>query len=184
MSAAVDYQGRVDSFLSVTPWQRLAAGLRVIVAGVVAVASVGLTGQTPNWLAAAVVTILLIAAVRSPDSLLGAVAIAIVIMHWWSATNGSAFGWALVPAVGVLVVHSGLANLAVTPPACALPKPAALRWSLRVLVVAGMTVAVWGMALWLDSADSSSPLVLTAAGFVALLVTAVAIGQRAGVTEV
>ena len=87
-----------------------------------------------------------------PDSDLGLLAVAALAMQWLITVDGAARTgpWVLVAAVGLLVLHTAMAAGTVAAPGARWSASMVRRWSVRVVVVAALTAAVWAFARLAD----------------------------------
>lgn len=183
MSGTAVYRARLTTATAAAPRHRVAMRAIVLVATVGGIASVGLAGGHANGLIALVVVVLAVFAGARPDSDVGALVIAIVIPHWYVAVGANALAWAVVPALCVLVAHSALAALAVTPSPCFLPRASGIRWAAHAGLVMVATGAVWAVTWYLSSLNGNGQQPVTVLGFLVLAATALVLGQRALVRD-
>lgn len=183
MKGTASYQARLTAAVAAIPWQRLATRATVLVAALAGIESVRLTGGQPNGLVALLVAGLAILAGARPDSYGGGLVVGVVVVHWYFAAGPTALTWAVIPALCLLVGHAGLAALAVTPPACFLPRRSVRRGALHVGAVAVTTVVVAAVSRYLGGVAATGPEVVTVLGFGALAATAFVVGQRALVRD-
>ena len=179
MRGLTSYRTPLRESLSGGPWSRVT--LRAVVVGAALVGMLGVrwTGTEPSAFLSLVVAGLAAYASMRPDSAFGALLVGLIGLHWFSATDGTSLAWSVVPALCLLAVHTGLAALSVTPPQSALPTPFLVRWATSAGAVAVTTLAAWVLGLSLESQDLPGHVLLTALGFVALVVAAIVLGQRA-----
>lgn len=183
MNALASYRGRLPELLSRTPWSRLLLRFVVVGAASVAMLSVSWAGAEQGVLPGFVVVALAAFATSRPDSYLGALVVAAIILHWFLAVDDSALAWPLVPALCLLGVHTGLAALSVTSPHSSLPVRSLLRWCGHAGAVAAGTVVVWALSRGLDGLDRDGEVALTALGFLLVVATTATFGQPALVEE-
>jgi hypothetical protein len=98
--------------------------------------------------AAAVLVVLTVLAVRSPESLWVAGLLVGHAIHWTAAPTRLDDGLArLVGAWLALLVHVCASAAATWPSAAPMPRRALLRWGRRTATVALATVPVWGVSM-------------------------------------
>lgn len=152
--------------------QRWAFGLASVATatGALLVALIGI-GDRFGWFAVLTVVLAAIAAVQA-GSHTAAVVIVLVVLHWMSAVDDPTTPRSLVVAVCLLVFHSLLALMAVTPHSTTVPADVLRRWVQRVGAVTVATAAVWVLVRLLQQRDAPADARLTT---MALVVAAVGV---------
>lgn len=183
MNGPTSYRAQTTELLAQTPWTRVLLRSLVVGAALVAMLSVSWTGAEQGVLPGFAVVVLAAFATSRPDSYLGALVVAAIMLHWFLAVEEAELAWSVVPALCLLGVHTGLAALSVTSPQLSLPVLSMLRWGGHAGTVAVATVVVWALSRGLDSLSRNGEVALTALGFILLVATAVTLGQRALVKD-
>ena len=154
----------------VTSWQRW---LFIAVAVVSVVGASTLTaavaGHLTGIVLALVVGLAAVACARA-DTHTGLVAGAIVVWQWLATVDDVSSPWTVAVAACLLVFHTLLALMAVTPITAVVSPPILRTWGRRLLIVLTATLAVWMCVLVLDQRQSPGNVLLTFAGFVTLTV--------------
>lgn len=162
--------------------QRWAFGLAAVVmaTGALLVTLLG-TGDRFGWFAVLTVVLAAIAAVQA-GSHTAAVVIVLAVLQWMSAVDDPTTPRSLVVAVCLLVFHSLLALMAVTPHSTTVPPDVLRRWAQRVGAVTITTAAVWALVRVLQQRDAPADprltlLALLAAGLGVVLLLRRSIGD-------
>lgn len=110
--------------------------------------------------------------VYQPNGLMPVVFVLWAIGAWWAGVPQT-WHWALLPAaLGLLIVHAASALAASVPPQATLPGSVIRLYAGRVLLVAGATAVVWGVAGVLAQVSSRALGALPGIVGLALLVAA------------
>lgn len=164
----------IDAATTASP-QRWAFGISAVVAAVGALL-VTLIGSDDGfgWFAGLTVALAATAAIQA-GSHTAVVVVALVVVQWMSATDDVTTPRSLVAAVCLLVFHSLLALMAVTPHSATVDAAVVRRWAQRAGAVALATAAVWALALVLERRDAPANPHLTLLALVAAGVGVVAL---------
>jgi hypothetical protein len=124
-------------------------------------------GSQPS-VAIALMVGLAVVAVIMPDSHAALTVEVAVVWQWLAATDDATTPWAIPFAVLLLVFHSVIALMAVTPIAAHVHGALLLRWLRRIGYVVAATIGVWAIVFVMDQRRAPGSVVLTVAGFVTL----------------
>jgi hypothetical protein len=154
----------------ITSWQRWMF-IVIAIASLVGASMITshVAGQVTGVLLALVLGLSALASARA-DTHTGFVAGAVVVWQWLATVDDVSSPWAVAIAVCLLVFHTLLALMAVTPITAVVAPPVAQRWVRRTLVVAAATLAVWTCVLVFDQRQTPGSVLLTVSGFVTLTV--------------
>ena len=127
-----------------------------------------LASGTQTGVVVALMVALAIVAVVKPDSH-AALAVAVAMVWQWLATTDDATSpWTIPFAVLLLLFHTLIALMAVTPTNVHVPVSVLGRWVWRCCFVAAATVGVWVIVVVMDQRRAPGSVALTALGFVTL----------------
>lgn len=170
-------QDRLD-VLRLTSRQRWAFVAVAVTAIVVASVAIRVeAGRDPSWITIWLGLVALVAAAR-PGSHTGLFVIAVVGLLWLGNIDEVTSPLAIAVAMCLFVFHAVLALMAVTPHSAVVGGPVLWRWFRRGAVVAGATVAVWGLVELLARIEAPGDAGLTAGAFVVLAAAALALRAR------
>lgn len=154
----------------ITSWQRwLFIALAIASAVGASTMTAHVAGQVTGVLLALVFALAAVACARA-DTHTGLVTGAIVVWQWLATVDDVSSPWAVGVAVCLLVFHTLLALMAVTPITAVVAPPVVRCWVRRLLVVAGAALAVWVCVLVLDGRQTPGNVLLTLSGFITLTV--------------
>jgi hypothetical protein len=91
-----------------------------------------------------------------------------MVWQWLATTDDATSPWTIPFAVLLLVFHTLIALMAVTPVNVRVPVSLLGRWARRVCLVAVATVGVWVIVVITDQRRAPGSVALTALGFVTL----------------
>lgn len=98
-----------------------------------------------GWANVTMALVVTLMVVVQPHTLAPGLFLAVTIGMWWAAVDG--WHWGLLPAtLGVMLGHVAAALCASTPPQAVIPEVVLRSWASRSLLVAAVTVGVWGVA--------------------------------------
>jgi hypothetical protein len=127
-----------------------------------------LASGTQTGVAVALMLALAVVAVVRPDSHV-ALGVEVAMVWQWLATNDDATSpWTVPFAVLLVVFHTLIALMAVTPINARVPVSLLGRWAWRGCFVVAATVGVWAIVVVLDQRRAPGSVALTALGFVTL----------------
>lgn len=126
-------------------------------------------GHSPGVVLALVFGLAAVACARA-DTHVGLVGGGIVVWQWLATVDDTATPWAVAVAACLLMFHTLLALMAVTPITAVVSPSIARSWGRRVLVALLAPLAVWVCVLLLDERQIPGNVLLTFAGFVTLTV--------------
>jgi hypothetical protein len=150
--------------------QRWLLGALAVVAGTGSSIVTGVSGGGLPPLVLLIVGALAVLSAIRPDAHTALVLVAVVVWQWVVVVDDPTGPAVVAVALTLLVFHSTIALLAPSPVTAHLD-PGILRcWLRRTGLVAGATVAVWGLVLLMDQRRASGSAVVTLAGFVTALV--------------
>ena len=115
-------------------------------ASAIAVAALWIAGSMPGWLLV-VLAALTIAACALPDTVIPALFVAAYATSWVALTDRGVTIWLLAAALGIGGFHLATAAAGTIPPRGDLPRAVAHRWIRHSGTIAGITLAVWLLAL-------------------------------------
>lgn len=167
-------QRRADQILATAPQRVFVGAVTVAVALVTSLALARSSTAADGWLVV-LVTLFAIGAVLQPDDHLGLVTIVLLGAHWIAADHSTTSPWSLAIAGSILLFHSLLAVMAVTPHTADVPPALLVRWSRRGLVVGVVAVGVWGLAVVLDRREAPGNLGLSVAAYFAVVLAMIAL---------
>lgn len=173
----VALQALVDGALA-TSRQRWLLMLATVIAAAIGAAAAEVAGTSPRAWVVVVVAAVAVGAATVPDSHIGLAVIAVVGVRWLVVVDDVTTPWSVVVAVSLLVFHTLLALLAVTPPSATIERRLLLRWMRRTAWVTVATVAVWAAAAGVHRQQLAGSVALTVVAFVAVTAAAAAILVR------
>jgi hypothetical protein len=142
-----------------------------------------LASGTQTGVVVALMVALAIVAVVKPASH-AALAVAVAMVWQWLATTDDATSpWTIPFAVLLLLFHTLIALMAVTPINVHVPVSVVGRWAWRCCFVATAAVGVWVIVVVMDQRRAPGSVALTALGFVTLAVLVVAARAFSGVVD-
>jgi hypothetical protein len=153
--------------ISLQRWLFIAVSLGCV-AGASAITTLA-AGSQPS-VAIALMVVLTIVAVIMPDSHAALAVEVAVVWQWLAATDDATTPWVIPFAVLLLVFHSVIALMAVTPINAHVRGLILLRWLRRSGYVVAATVGVWAIVLVMDQRRARGSVALTLVGFVTLTV--------------
>jgi hypothetical protein len=127
-----------------------------------------LASGTQTGVVVAVMVALAIVAVVRPDSHAALGVEAAMVWQWLATTDDPTTPWAIPFAVLLLLFHTLIALMAVTPINVRVPASLLVRWAWRGCFVAVATVGVWAIVVVMDQRRAPGSVALTALGFVTL----------------
>ena len=133
-------------------------------------------GSQTGVVVALMVALAIVAVVR-PDSHVALGVMVAMVWQWLATTDDATTPWAIPFAVALLLFHSVIALMAVTPINARVPASLVLRWLRRSCYVVAATVGVWAVVVVMDQRGAPGSAALTALGFVTL--TALVLVTRA-----
>lgn len=166
-------QARLDQ-LRATGAQRWLLAAVAIVAATLAAAAGEFTADGHSARMVVVVIVGAAVAAAIPDSHAGFVVIAIVTLRWALAVDDVTTPWALAVAIGLLMFHTVIALMAVTPPTANIDRRLLQRWLRRTGWIALATTVVWTLATTLQRQQLAGTAPLTFAALAALTIAIVA----------
>ncbi len=156
--------------------QRWILGTAAMMAGVTA------SGVATDWSAPPIVwgvlALALVVATSQPDSHAGLVVVVVVVWQWLVTVDDPTTPGAVAVALALLLFHSLLALMAVTPETAVVDRDILRRWLGRGAVVAGGTAGVWVLVAVLDRRNAPGSALLTLAAFVVVTVVVVVLRRR------
>jgi hypothetical protein len=127
-----------------------------------------LAAGTQTGVVVALMVALAIVAVARPDSH-AALGVEVAMVWQWLATTGDATTpWVIPFAVALLLFHSVIALMAVTPINACVPVSLLIRWAWRGGCVIAATIGVWAIVVVMEQRRAPGNVALTALGFVTL----------------
>ena len=153
------------------PASQLVARVLVLLGPVVGVAAAAAAGIPPPGWFAALVAALALGWACLPESVLGTMALAIVVAWWGAAGLDGLPPEAMLAALGLLTAHVAAVLVAYGPPELVVDAPTARLWLTRGATLLGAAPVVWLLAVVLRG-ESEPPGVWIAA-MVAIVVAAV-----------
>jgi hypothetical protein len=126
---------------------------------------------------------LAIGAAASPDSHTALVVEVLVVWHWLASIDDPMTAWVIPMTWCLLVFHTVIALMAVTPITADVDRTTLVRWAGRTACVALGVSAMWALAVAMDERDAAGSTALTVLGLVALTVLVVATRSRVGLTR-
>jgi hypothetical protein len=91
-----------------------------------------------------------------------------MVWQWLATTDDATTPWAIPFAVALLLFHSIIALMAVTPINARVPASLLIRWGQRGCYVVAAIIAVWAVVVLMDQRRAPGNVALTALGFVTL----------------
>jgi hypothetical protein len=131
------------------------------------------SGRQTGVVVALMVAFAIVAVVR-PDSHAALGVVVAMVWQWLATTDDATSPWTIPFAVLLLVFHTLIALMAVTPVNVRVPVSLLGRWARRVCLVAVATVGVWVIVVIVDQRRAPGSVALTALGFVTLAALIVA----------
>jgi hypothetical protein len=122
-------------------------------------------GGLPPLVLLIVGALAVLSAIR-PDTHTALVLVAVVMWQWVVVVDDPTGPAVVVVALALLVFHSTIALMAPAPVTARLDPDILRCWLRRIGLVAGATVAVWGVVLLMDQRRAPGSGVVTLAGFV------------------
>lgn len=151
--------------VSAQRWMFIAVSL-CCVAGASTITALAAGSQT-GAVVALMVALAVVAVVR-PDSHVAFGVVVTMVWQWLATTDDATTPWAIPFAVALLLFHSVIALMAVTPINARVPASLLIRWLRRGCYVAAAIVGVWAIVVVLDQRRAPGNVALTALGFVTL----------------
>lgn len=137
----------------------------IVVSLVVFAASTLMAGTTSVW-ALIVLALLGLGCAVNPHSALPATVLVYALGMWAVGVPPSWSMWSLVASLSVLVFHTACALAAATPAQAPVPVPVFARYAVRMGLIAGVTLMLWGVAAAVEANPGGGVL----AGVVGLVV--------------
>jgi hypothetical protein len=169
-------QERIDRARATTP-QRWWLGAVAFVAAVAASVVANVAGRASVVLLV-FVSMLALVAVVDPDSHIGSWVVAFVVVQWLLVVDDVTTPAAIAAATCLLLFHTLVALMAVTPASSTVPSRVLGRWGARAVVVGGATFAVWALVSTFDRWQLPDATALLVTGFVLVVVGAAALIVR------
>jgi hypothetical protein len=113
----------------------------------VALLATSLVGVPPRWWLVAVVAALALGFARFPESHMGTVAMALVVVWWGVSLRDGLHAEALVAAAGLLASHVAGLVAAYGPDELPLDRATSRRWVLRAAAAFLLAPALWALAV-------------------------------------
>ncbi len=157
----------IDRLWLVSPqrWLFIALAL-ACVAGASTVTA--LASGTQTGVVVALMLALAVVAVARPDSHAALGVEVAMVWQWLATTDSATTPWVIPFAVLLLVFHTVIALMAVTPINARVPASLVGRWAWRGCFVVAATVGVWAIVVVIDQRRAPGSVALTALGFVTL----------------
>jgi hypothetical protein len=127
-----------------------------------------LAAGTQTGVVVALMVAFAVVAVVRPDSHAALGVEVAMVWQWLATTDSSTTPWVIPFAMLLLVFHTLIALMAVTPINAHVPASLVGRWAWRGCFVAAATVGVWVVVVVLDQRRAPGSVALTALGFVTL----------------
>ncbi len=127
-----------------------------------------LASGTQTGVVVALMVALAIVAVVRPDSHAALGVEVAMVWQWLATTDDATSPWTIPFAVLLLVFHTLIALMAVTPINVRVPVSLLGRWARRCCFVASATVGVWAIVVVMDQRRAPGSVALTALAFVTL----------------
>lgn len=159
---------QLQRLLRVSPQRWLLSAIAVASAAGTSIL-IGVTGGGLPPLVLVLVTAFAAISAARPDAHVASVVIGVVIWQWLVVTDDPTGPVVLGVALGLLVFHSSIALMGPAPVTTTFGSDIVRRWSVRVGIVAAVTLGVWGLVLLFDTREADGDTGLTFAAFVAAL---------------
>ena len=170
----IDQLQQMIDRLWLVSWQRWALVVVAVLAAAAASTTSSLEAGHQSGVVVVIVVALAIGASISPDSHTALAAEAIIVWQWLASTD-DAMNAAVIPlALFVLVFHTVIALMAVTPISAVIHRSILQRWAARSGVVAIATIGVWMLTFLMHERRAAGSAALTFAAFVTLAALIVA----------
>lgn len=167
-------QRRVDQILATAPQRVFLSGIAVATVLTTSLA-LGLSSDAADGWLVVLVSLFALGSVLQPDDHLGLVTIMLVVVHWLVAGLPVVSAWSLGVAASIVIFHSLLAIMAVTPHTADLPMALLVVWLRRLVVVGASTLGVWLLVVGFERRNIDGDLGLSVAAYAALIVAIVAL---------
>lgn len=141
--------------------------LAVLSTAVASVVAAGVGGHQRVDVTLVIAAVALAATLRA-DGHTALVAVALVVWQWAVSADDVATPWSIAVAVCLLVFHSTIALMAVTPITATVDRGVCRAWITRGAWVMAATIAVWAVVVVFDQSSGANGVVLTVAAFAVL----------------
>jgi hypothetical protein len=148
--------------VSLQRWAFVVSSLVAVVGASTCTASA--SGQQSGVVLALIVGFGVLAVIR-PDSHTALAVETIVVWQWLATVDDLTTPWAIPMALSLLVFHTLIALMAVTPISAVVDRVVVARWLWRCGAVATATVAMWLVVVLVDGRNADGNAALTAAAF-------------------
>lgn len=151
-------------------WQRWAIILVALGAAAGSSTITAIAAGTQTAIVFVVIVALAVAAVIRPDSHAAAAVMAVVVWQWLAAVDDSMTPWAPALALTLLLFHTAVALMAVTPSSANVDRTVLWRWFRRCCWVILATCAIAALVALMNQRNAAGSVSLTVVGLVTLTV--------------
>jgi hypothetical protein len=158
----------------------------IAVSVVAATAATTFTGLAAGNQTGAIVVLVIglaIGAAAIPDSHTALAVEGLVVWHWLASTEDPTTAWVIPMTWCLLVFHTAVALMAVTPVTADVDRAILVRWARRTAIVALGVGAMWALVVAMDERDAAGNTALTVLGLVTLTALVVAARSRVGLAR-
>lgn len=160
-------QDAVDQLAAASLQRWLFATGAIIAAGAASILA-SLDGGRVSPVATGIVVVLAAITTVQPSSQTGLLVIAAVFWQWVVMVDDETTAWTIGVAISLLVFHTTIALMAVTPHTATVARSVVLLWLRRIMIVAVGTIGVWLLAAAFEGWRSTGSTALTVTALVAL----------------
>ena len=125
-----------------------------------------------------VVGVLAVGGAISTDAHVGLLTMLVLGVNWLQTVDDETTPWVLVAAAGLVLLHTALAALTVTPPAARWQPDRARVWASRALLATGAAGLAWLLSLALADRTRSGSAVMLTVALVSLVAVAAWVRDR------
>jgi hypothetical protein len=177
-----DLQRLIDRLWLVSRQRWILIALSVVAAAL-ATTFTGLAAGNQTGVIVVIVIGLAIGTAANPDSHTALAVEILVVWHWLASTDDPTTAWVIPMTWCLLVFHTAIALMAVTPFTADVDRAILVRWARRTAIVALGVGVMWALVVAMDERDAAGSTALTMLGFVTLTALVVATRSRAGLTR-
>jgi hypothetical protein len=154
-----------------------------VVAATAATTFTGLAAGSQTGAIVVFVIGLAVGAAANPDSHTALAVEILVVWHWLASTDDVTTAWVIPMTWCLLVFHTTIALMAVTPITAEVDRAILVRWARRTAFVALGVGVMWSLVVAMDERDAAGNMALTVLGLVTLTALVVATRSRVGLTR-
>ena len=177
-----DLQRLIDRLWQVS-WQRWILIAVSVVAATAATTFTALAAGNQTGVIIVIVVGLALGAAAFPDSHAALAVELIVVWHWVASADDPTTAWVVPMSWSLLVFHTVIALMALTPITATVDRTVLVRWAGRTAAVAVAVAVMWILVVVMDERRAAGSTALTAVGLVTFIVLVLITRSRAGLTR-